>query len=315
MSKNLEMSQYSHSLKDIKLTSTQVNDVFNFRDGKCVGLNRDNYRNIIPNELHAQSEISANIKWGNDRSRASIIIDLYCVAKDCERLYKITLKKEHIVENEELSLCVISTSDKCTHTDKYIRQLRGNERKNVAMQAKSSSVSAVRKAAMENANKELLKKGDMQKIFVKPVIRKAVYELNSRSDKDQYQLFDLFLRANEMPCIHSVEYKSERFNITVLSDEQMRTIASYIKKCADEGTISRVCYDATGGICASPAKDIKNLFHHTLVVSFKVNELDRENALINVGEMISALHTAHQQEIFLRRFVHLASAEIKKDGM
>lgn len=309
------MAKFNFNLVDLELSSAQVNDVFLYENSKCVGLNKDKYPKIICDELLRQLEISTNIKWGNDYLRTSIIIDLYCAAKECERKFKIKIKKSQIKINEAQKLQISSTLESCLHSEKFIRQLRGEERKNVAMLAKSSSVNQVRMAAIENANKDLLLRGNLQKIHPKPVIRKAISEQNCESDKSKDHLYDLFLRANDFKYVHSVEYKLERFCITTLSSNQIKIFAMYIRNCEKSNEVSRMCFDATGGICKSPAEIIKKIFHHAIIIAMKANKIDTTNSLINVGELISALHTTHQQEIFLTRFIQMARAELKQEGI
>jgi hypothetical protein len=308
------MASFKHILSDLTLSNEQVETIFVYDAEGCVKLNKETYKKIIMDELLKQHKTSAYIKNSDDRSRKSIVIDLYCVLKQCERKFKIKCKKDHIKYDEDVKLTMTSTHESCSHDEKFIRQLRGEQRKEIALQAKSTSVYQVRSSAIENSDKKLLESGNLQNIYPKSVIQKAVSEQNCESDKSKDPLYDLFLRANSFKFVYSVEYKYERFSVTILSNKQIQIFEQYLKFCATNKVVSRINFDATGGICASPSEKIAKLFHHTIVIPMKTNEIDRTSSLINIGELISSLHTTHQQEIFLRRFIQMKSMESKKSG-
>lgn len=308
------MANFECSVGFLDVKVHQLAKLFDFDHEACKGLNRESFQNEICKEFLNQFGVTVNIQWGNDRSRKSIIIDLYCALKSCHRRFKIKILKNDILKGKEVKLKVLSTHHECNHDEQVIRQLRANDRREIASKAAASSVSKVRSEALNESRKELLKKGHLQQVYTEPVIRQAVSELKSKNDTHKNQLHDLLLKSDKMKFVHNIEYKCERFNITILSNDQIRMLACYRRKCKELKVISRMCYDATGGMCVSPNENIKRLFHHTLVISMKFNEIDTKNSLINIGEMVSSLHTTFQQEIFLRRFIELSSAHIKDSG-
>lgn len=307
------MTSFEYALSDLKIPVKYIPLVFSFENDICTGINAERYKDIIHKEIQEQFPLTVNTKCGNGSNKYTIVIRLYCALKKCPRKFKLKIKKEDVTLNSDGYFSFVSTHLSCDHDEKIIRQLRGNERKEIASLVKSSSVSSVRSDAIKSANYESLLKGNMQKVFVKPVLRKAVSELNCESDQSPDTLYDLFLRANKMKFVYNIEYKSERFNITILSTDQIKMLNKYVANCQKNNEVSRIYYDATGGMCKSPANDIKTLFHHTIVIPLKCNEIDSNYTLLNIGEMISALHTSQQQDIFLRRFMHLAK-EPKKSG-
>lgn len=106
----------------------------------------------------------------------------------------------------------------------------------------------------------------------------------------------------------------ERFSVSLISREQITTVKKYIEKCKKEKCVSRFHYDATGGILAKPLENMKSIFHHVMVIPFKYSEIDERGSFVNIGELITCLHTSDNQEIFLRKFFQLASKQIKSRG-
>lgn len=308
------MSKYTLTLNNLNLEVESLSDIFKFEDGKCRGLNKEKYRDLFCDIFLQQFEKTVNIKWGRDSGK-SITIELYCASKVCKKKFKITQKKDVIKQNETVEMQVKSCVNICNHEkEKLIRQLRGVGRKEAAEQVKATSVDIVRNKAMEHSDVSSLSKGNLQKIYTGPVLRKAASDLSAKNDLSKDPLYDLFLQSNKLKCVHSIEYKLERFNITLLSNEQIEILKGYITTCTRNSQITRIHYDATGGILAKPNDDINNLFHHVLVIASKFNENDDQGSFLNVGEMISSLHTSDQQEIFLKRFLQLASKQINSKG-
>lgn len=302
---------YKLTLNDLKIKKETLSDIFTFEETRCTGLNRESYANIIGDEILTQLKSSVNIQWGRDNG-ASIIIYLYCPLKTCDYKVKLNQKKSNIKCNEDVSFAVKTNREKCQHREKVGRPLKGLERKKVAQEAKNTSITQVRDSAIIKSDKELLYEGNLQKIYTKPVIKQAISELNKKNDKSCDPVNDLFLQINDLSCVYSMEIKKERFSITLISEKQIEILKSYATRCHKNEIVSRIHYDATGGILASPSSDIRNLFHHIIVIPLKFNENDKCGTFVNVGELISALHTSEQQEIYLRRFIHLASKQIKQ---
>lgn len=308
------MSKYAITLNNFHLEVESLSDIFKFEDGNCRGLQREKYRDLLCDKFLQQFEKTVNIKWGRDVGK-SITIELYCSSKVCKKKFKITQKKDLIKQNETVEMQVKSCVNICNHEDdKLIRQLRGITRKEVAEQVKATSVDIVRYEAMTHCDRQSLSKGNLQKIYTGPVLRQAASDLSAKNDLSKDPLYDLFLQSNKLKCVHSIEYKFERFNITLLSNDQIEILKGYIATCKRNSKVTRIHYDATGGILAKPNEDINNLFHHVLVIPSKYNENDDQGSFLNIGEMISSLHTSDQQEIFLKRFLQLASKQINSKG-
>lgn len=167
------MAKYIINLKNFNLDVTLLRDIFNFEDNICHGLNKKKYCDLVCNEFFKQFDKTVNIKWGRDTGK-SIIIELYCASKTCKSQFKLTQKKNQIKSDESAVMQVKTTEALCTHEDeKLIRQLRGDERKEIALKIKGTSVDVVRTDAILTSNKKSLTQGNMQKIYTKNVLRKA----------------------------------------------------------------------------------------------------------------------------------------------
>lgn len=309
------MSKYILNLVDFKVEEEFLQVLFKFDKDACIGLNKKKYRDLLCNEFLKQYQKTVNIKWGRDSGK-SVTVELYCASKTCHLVFKLTQKKENItMTGNNVTMHLKSSDHVCKHEDeKLIRQLRGSARKEVALKVKGASVDVIRGEAIIDANKELLSKGNLQNIYTAPVLRKAASDLRAKNDLSNDPIYDLFLQSNELKCVHSIEFKFVRFNINLLSSEQIEILKGYISSCSKNSQVSRIHYDATGGILAKPHEDIKNLLHHTIVIPAKFSDLDEQGSFLNIGEMISSLHTSDQQEIFLRRFLQLASKQIDSKG-
>lgn len=307
------MSKYLIKLDNLSVKSDQINDIFTFDGDYCNGLNKESYINVICSEILKQFMSTVNVKYGRDKGKI-IVIYMYCVLKQCTRAFKIKIEKHTVKKNESANFEVSSTENDCDHREKVIRQLRGNERRMLAEKIKSTSISSFRSDAIIDSDKESLSKGNLQTIYTKPVLRKALSEKKCENDFHSNPLFDLVMQINNFKFVHSVDFKKERFNVILLSSKQISSLKTYLRWCRENNQISRLHFDATGGVLASPDDDISNLFHHIIVFPWKFNKIDNKCSFMNVGEMISALHTSDQQEIFLRRFIQLASKQIKQDG-
>lgn len=301
-------------LSDFTINFNQLQDVFNYNDKKCIGLNKEKYTNIVCENFLTQFKKTVNVKWGNDKGK-SIIIDLYCASKECKARFKLSQKKELINNDSQVNFSVKSTEIDCDHkNEKLVRHLKGENRKKIASAVKDKSVETVRNQAIISCDKVALSEGHLQGIHTYPVMRKAASELRNENDKNKDPMYDIFLQANDLKFVHSVEYKHDKFNVTIISSELISIFVKYLTKCNKSAQVSRVHYDATGGILAKPCEGINNLFHHVIVIPMKLNENDQQGTFLNIGEMISSLHTTDQQEIFIRRFIQLASKEIKTKG-
>lgn len=300
------MSKFNYDLKDLEVEKDFVEKVFAFKDGKCSGLHRKKYESIICENFTQKFLSTVFIRWGRVGKKI-VAIDLYCASRKCPRKFKLIAQSENISETNNVIFKVKSTHLECNHSEKVIRPLKGEERELIATQAHLKSVSVVRNEAKIKADKESLRKGNMQQIFSRGVIRKAVSEKLSKNDESSNPLFDLFLQCDKIEIVNSVEYKSKQFCVTIIADKQIEILKAYIKKCKKENRPVMLFYDATGGILQSPSENIRSLFHHVIVIPWKFNDLDNGFAIINVGELISSLHTSDQQEIFLRRFIQITS--------
>jgi hypothetical protein len=299
------MSRYLHNLNNLIIRKESSEKIFKFNQGECIGLNKESYQNEICKLFLNQFERTVFIQWGRARSN-SVIIDLYCASRKCPRKFKIKQLIAEISEKDDIIFSVKSTLDQCNHTEKVIRPLKGNERKEVASKAKLTSVSSVRSEAKIQANKDSLQKGNMQQIYSTGVLRKAISEKSSENDRHSNPIFDLILQCDELDIVHNVECKSDRFAVTVISEKNMEILHAYIAKCQELKEISRVYYDATGGILESPKENIRSIFNHVMVFPWKFHDLDNNSTAINIGELITSLHTSNQQEIFLRRLIQNA---------
>lgn len=308
------MSKYIILLDNLKIENNQNSEIFSFKNNCCVGLKRDTYISLVCDAFLSQFNKTINVRWGRDKGE-NIIIYSYCALKSCKKCYKIHVEKISVQIHQDIEFKVSSSDDQCKHNDPVIRQLKGKERKQIADKAKATSVSEIRKDAILGCKRDSLEQGNLQKIYTQPVIRKALSEVTKIGDKSNNPLHDVFIQVNELKCVYSVDIKKQRFSITMLSDEQIEILKIYATKCKQNQEISRIHYDATGGILASPDIEIKSLFHHILVIPWKFNEKDKNGTFINIGEMISALHTSDKQEIFLRMFLQLASKLIKQKGI
>lgn len=309
-----KMAQCTTALDDLIIKQDVLSKIFSFEGNNCIGLNKNEYRDILCEEFLIQFKNTVNIKWGRG-NKQSIVIDLYCASKHCQVKYKISKKKSEIaLTNEQVNLSVKSNGHQCYHEDeKLIRQLRGTNRENIAKQVKQSSVDLVRNDAIIEG-KNTVSSGNLNNIYTKAVLRKAASEFSAKNDKSSDSLFDVFLQSNHLKFVNSIEYKFNKFNVLLISEEQIQILSKYITNCKRNNELTRLHYDATGGILAKPNEDINNLFNHVIIIPHKFHEIDSVGSHINIGEMITSLHTSDQQEIFLRKFLQLARKQIKSKG-
>lgn len=307
------MSTYKFNLNNVVIDSCDAKKVISYLDKKGSVLCNKSYREIVCNAFLNQQKVTANIYSGNSRGNC-IQIYMYCASKVCKRKFKLVQEKLKIIEDSSITFLASSTQENCDHSEKIIRQLRGEERKNIAKTVKDSSVDNYRSEAILRSNSDLLKAGHLQNIHPSPVLRKAVSDYNRENDKHKDAFMDLMLKLDSIESVFSVELKKDKFSVMILSEKQITMLKSFIENCKKQNTISRIHFDATGNITASPHKDIKKLLHHILVIGHKFNESDSTNTFVNVGEFITSLHTSDNLEIFLRRFLQLASQQIKKNG-
>lgn len=308
------MPRLTKELNNFRVELNELQEVFHYKDNECVGLNKEKYGDNVCGNFFQQFGKTVNIKWGNDKGK-SITIDLYCAAKDCEVKYKLTQKKSEIKFDHHVNLIVKSTEQECEHkNEKLIRQLKGDKRKKIGGAVKDKSVEIVRTAAIISSNKEALAEGHLQEVYTKSVMRKAASELRVKNDKSIDPMYDIFLQANELKYVHNIEYKHDRFNITLISSEQVEILKKYISMCKKDSKVPTIHYDASGGMLAKPCEGMKSLFHHVIVIPMKMNPNDDQGSFINIGEMISSVHTSDQQEIFIRRFLQLAMKQISSEG-
>lgn len=294
------MTDCTINIGKLTISKDMVQETIKFDGDNCVTLIRKKYSNVICDEMLQQFKVTLNVENLYDR-RKNIIIYLYCASKECKRRWKLIQLKSCIKKDEDNHFDVLSTHNKCEHSEKLIRQLRGTERKNVAKIAKETSVANVRNEALLSCDKDSLEKGNLQKVYPKPVIRKAMSEKNCELDKNSDPIFSIYLTANDLDNVESIEMKKEKFSITFLSHKQAAVVQSYINDCKKNNVISRLYYDATGGILSN--MNSKSFLHHIIVIPWKFNKIDEESSFFNIGELITILHTSYQQEIFLRRFL------------
>lgn len=299
--KSFKMVKYTKVIGQLKISSDLLKEIVKFDEEEGVKLRKNKYSNIICEEIVKQFKSTINVDNCDDKTK-NINIYFYCASKKCKRRWKLMQLKSNIIKDQDNTFDFFSTHEKCDHSEKLIRQLRGSERINIAKLAKETSVSNVRNEAMLSCDKDSLAKGNLQKIYTKPVIRKAMSEKNCEFDKSLDPIYDIYLTANDLDNVHSLEMKKDKFSITFLSQKQANVCSSYINSCKKNKTVSRFYYDATGGILSN-MENSKCFFHHIIVIPWKFNDIDKSNSFFNVGELITILHTSDQQEIFLRKFL------------
>lgn len=290
---------YTKSIGFLIINKVQSCEIISFIDDKCDSLKKSTYSNIICENFQRQFKCTVNVQYKYDKKN-NILIYLYCVSSSCNRKWRAQQLKVNIKKDEEISFEVMSNHEKCEHSEKIIRQLRGAEREKMANLAKQTSVSHVRNEALISCDTIALSQGHLQNVYPKPVIRKAISEINCENDKCKDPFYDIFLTCNELKCVYNIEMKKDKFTITILTKEQALVVKSYIEQCKKNKIVSRFYYDATGSIINK--LDTKNFFHHIIVIPIVYGENDLNASFYNVGEMITILHTSDHQEIFLRKF-------------
>lgn len=199
------MTKYTRVLKSIKIERELLHEVFKFKGRLCIGLNKEKYHDILCDKILENLSLTVCIQWGNDKKK-SIIIDFYCASKQCKLRLKVIINKIDVNLQEDVILKVNATENKCNHcSEKLIRPLKGDERKAVAIKVKNSSVDQHRNDAIIISNKESLKKRMLQKVYTKPVLRKAVSDLNSENDTSVDPIYDIFLQANKLKFVLSIK--------------------------------------------------------------------------------------------------------------
>jgi hypothetical protein len=180
---------------------------------------------------------------------------------------------------------------------------------------KGQSYAEVRNKKINQANESLLAQGNLQDIATPEVLRRIKCEGKSSKKLHSDGLINLIMKLCDSELIHSFEVKPEKFGICIISNEQIFALKHYIGQCKDAKSIVRLYYDATGSIVGKPRDGFANIFHHVLVAPLRINSNDRNASLVNIAELITTSHTSDNLEIFLRKFIQIASKDIKSKGI
>lgn len=297
----------------LEIDSSELNNLFIFNNEECAGVNKEKYQNTICRLFGKKFNKTVNVRGTYVGKKISI--RLYCAVKQCTKIFNVTIRKDEIQLNRNVKIEVTCNGNICNHNVNVVRNLMKDERAKVAQELKSASISTVRNETILNADKNMLSNGNLQNIHSQEVLRKTKSEVNSKNDMSSNPLFDLFLKIKTIKSACNVEYLEDKFSITLLSSHQIETFKNYVLANNKSKNINRLYYDATGKVCASPTAEIRSIFHHVLIIPKKASVTDKHCCLVNVGELITSLHTSDNQEIFLRRFFQLASKALKNDGM
>jgi hypothetical protein len=307
------MSDFSIYKSKLVIKASDIHKIFVLKEKKISSFNRLNYQNTICEEFQRQFSSTVNIK--DTRINKAVTIRLYCCSASCDRQFKLKLKCCDLAsEEEDVQFDVYSTKNVCTHQEKIVRRLMKGERERVVEEIQKSSVTKYRNDSIRNSDKELLSEGHMQKIYSEDVLRKAVSEKKCEKDLDKDHLIDLFLRRKNLNFVTSMEFLKDSFNVCLISEKQISALKLIIEKKRDKKEVSRIYYDATGSICEKPDETMKVTFHYVIIAPHLIGSDDR-HTMINVGEMITSSHTADQQELFLRKFLHAATKDTKNKGL